>query len=334
MNVEEKEKWYYFYEDIPYGPVSIEEIKKLIKDGTITETVIVHKGIPQWKTAKEMGLVKINLALQDLSGSVYPLLDNVIKIGRAPDNNIVISIPSVSRYHAEIKIDELNNYWIENLKSKSGVVVNGNIMERAKLDEGIELQLGKWIAHVIRWDKDNIPDEHTILDNSGIENIPNKISKIHIAETSEQEALPTVLHQKTDNKDIKVVEKTPLISEADFTQICPSCNNKLPLNALFCGFCGTKIKKVPLSPEISNKTTTEVLCFKCNKKIDKTAKFCPYCGAIQSNIPKIPVKPNQSKIDSHPKKAENTIPINKCPNCNKELLDNSKFCGFCGTKIS
>ena len=318
----ESEKWYYFYEDIPYGPLSAEEISNFIKAGTIPETILVHKGIPSWKTAKESGLVKLDLAIEDLSGCVYPLSNKMMKIGRAPDNDIVISIPSVSRYHAQITRDETGVYWIENLKSKAGIIINGNKIDKAKLDEGTELQLGKWVANIIRWDKNKIQSQYTIFEApSQAKVLPQK--QMQESPIPLQQSQPSVtIMEKTGGEKSEIAHnmKGKQTNGSNFIQICPACNNKLPATAIFCGFCGTNLKKSDKAV-VKESSSLETTCIKCNKKINKNATFCPYCGE-----PKIQSDKKESKSDE-------TIPIKKCPNCNKEILETSKFCGFCGTKL-
>lgn len=322
----ESEKWYYYYEDTPYGPLSAEEISNLIRAGTIPETVLVHKGIPQWKTAKESGLIKLDLAIEDLSGSVYPLSNKMIMIGRASDNDIVVSIPSVSRYHAQITQDEAGAYWIEDLESKAGIIVNGNKTDRAKLNEGTEFQLGKWVAHIIRWDKDKIQSQYTVFEIPPQTKIPQEQMQELPTASQQLQSSPTVMQTMTEDKrkiDLDIGEK--LISESDLTQICPACNNKLPATAIFCGFCGKDLKKNN-KPIVKESSSLEIACIKCNRRISKDAKFCPYCGERQ-------IRSNIKEAKSIAKKHDETIPIKICPNCNKEILETSIFCGFCGIKI-
>jgi len=323
MRNDDSEKWYYFYEDIPYGPLSADEIKNLIKEGRLPEDVKVHKGVPEWKTAIEMGLISFSLAIQELSGTVYPLEKKIIKIGRAPDNDIVISIPSVSRYHAQIFSDDEGNYWIENLEGKAGITISGNKVDKAKLMNGLEIQLGKWVAKVIRLDKERASSELTIFDNAGsAAAIKNDIKKEEeLQKSAEPEPLPTVIHVEPEQKkSAELPDKSAL--ESSMTQICPLCNNQLPSNAIFCGFCGANLKKASSVKEKSTKNVSpNVFCINCNKEIEQNAKFCPYCGQAQQIA--------QQNVN----KQNNTIPITKCTNCGKEILKNSSFCGFCGAKV-
>src|SRR5437773_10869604 len=59
-----------------------------------------------------------------ISGTVYELADELITIGRAPDNLIVIEDPSVSGRHAEIRLVG-EAYHLKDRGSTNGTRVNG-----------------------------------------------------------------------------------------------------------------------------------------------------------------------------------------------------------------
>jgi len=72
----------------------------------------------------------------------FPINKDVVTIGRAPDNDIVINDAGVSRYHANLI--RSGEYWvIEDLKTPNGVMVNGmRIMEPVILTPGCQVSLG------------------------------------------------------------------------------------------------------------------------------------------------------------------------------------------------
>src|SRR5215467_12154631 len=65
----------------------------------------------------------------------------VLRIGRAPDNDVVISDLSVSRYHAELRRVG-DSYQIADLDSHNGTFVNGQRVMTAPLTEGDILGIG------------------------------------------------------------------------------------------------------------------------------------------------------------------------------------------------
>jgi ABC transport system ATP-binding/permease protein len=64
-----------------------------------------------------------------------PLPSNALRIGRAPDNDIVVSDPAVSSHHAELR-NVAGAYWIVDLDSTNGTFVNGQRVADASLTEG------------------------------------------------------------------------------------------------------------------------------------------------------------------------------------------------------
>jgi len=64
-------------------------------------------------------------------------------IGRASDNDIQIDDQNVSRYHIKIQ-SKFGNYYITDLKSKSGTLLNGKL-----IDPGIEIELEEGMTVVI-----------------------------------------------------------------------------------------------------------------------------------------------------------------------------------------
>ena len=59
-----------------------------------------------------------------ISGTTYELVDNLVTIGRGPDNAIVINNPSVSARHAQLQLTG-ETYRLKDLGSTNGTQVNG-----------------------------------------------------------------------------------------------------------------------------------------------------------------------------------------------------------------
>lgn len=74
-------------------------------------------------------------------GITYPLECDEILIGRHAAADIRLPDMSVSRYHAVLTVS--NGTWtIKDLHSKSGVIVNGNVVRKARLKENDVIKLG------------------------------------------------------------------------------------------------------------------------------------------------------------------------------------------------
>jgi hypothetical protein len=65
------------------------------------------------------------------------------RIGRSPDCDIFLDDVTVSRNHA-VLIEENGTYVVEDQGSLNGTFVNRKRIERAPLEEGDELQVGKY----------------------------------------------------------------------------------------------------------------------------------------------------------------------------------------------
>ena len=66
----------------------------------------------------------------------------LIKIGKAPDNDVVINDPHVSRYHAQMIRTENDTWIIEDLNSTNGTFVNGDQVMKKRIVATDEIRLG------------------------------------------------------------------------------------------------------------------------------------------------------------------------------------------------
>jgi pSer/pThr/pTyr-binding forkhead associated (FHA) protein/tetratricopeptide (TPR) repeat protein len=74
-------------------------------------------------------------------GGEFKVLGNEVIIGRAPDSDVVIEHPSVSKQHARI-LREVEDVFIEDLGSSNGITVNGQLRKRAALRSGDQIEIG------------------------------------------------------------------------------------------------------------------------------------------------------------------------------------------------
>jgi pSer/pThr/pTyr-binding forkhead associated (FHA) protein len=79
-----------------------------------------------------------------------------LRIGRTPDNDIVIDNLAVSRLHAMIEEDK-GSVFVRDCDSLNGTEVNGERITRAKLQDGDEIKIGK---HTILF---RVPFGHAIV---------------------------------------------------------------------------------------------------------------------------------------------------------------------------
>ncbi|AMW30344.1 MULTISPECIES: protein kinase domain-containing protein [Arthrospira] len=71
--------------------------------------------------------------------------ESLVKIGRAPDNHVVVIDPLVSRYHLDLQRSATthNSRWIFNSRGTNGTFVNGVLASQGPLADGALLELAK-----------------------------------------------------------------------------------------------------------------------------------------------------------------------------------------------
>jgi pSer/pThr/pTyr-binding forkhead associated (FHA) protein len=77
------------------------------------------------------------------SGSRFLLENDVVTAGRHPDSHIFLDDITVSRRHAEIRRSEAG-YRVHDVGSLNGTYLNRERIEDAGLDDGDELQIGRF----------------------------------------------------------------------------------------------------------------------------------------------------------------------------------------------
>jgi S1-C subfamily serine protease len=83
----------------------------------------------------------LRVTLPDGSTRTMPILEGVIRIGRDPDNDIVLELPGVSRRHAELWRTG-NSFLICDLRSSNGTFVDGVAVQTAALTPGSRVMIG------------------------------------------------------------------------------------------------------------------------------------------------------------------------------------------------
>jgi pSer/pThr/pTyr-binding forkhead associated (FHA) protein len=71
----------------------------------------------------------------------YDFTEDLITIGRAPDNMIIVEDPSVSGHHAELRIVN-GKHQLKDIGSTNGTIVNGNTITETQLGHGDRIRFG------------------------------------------------------------------------------------------------------------------------------------------------------------------------------------------------
>jgi len=77
------------------------------------------------------------------AGATFALREEVTRLGRHPDSEIILDDITVSRRHAEVQRSGVE-YVVTDVGSLNGTYVNQERMDRAVLRNGDELQVGKF----------------------------------------------------------------------------------------------------------------------------------------------------------------------------------------------
>ena len=76
-------------------------------------------------------------------GESFPLEGERVSVGRRPDSDVFLDDVTVSRDHALI-VKRNGGYWLDDLGSLNGTYVNRRRIESHRLEDGDELQVGKY----------------------------------------------------------------------------------------------------------------------------------------------------------------------------------------------
>jgi len=71
---------------------------------------------------------------------IFPLEKEHVRIGRMDDNDLILSNPHISRYHAELRAFR-GRFYLLDLGSTSGTAVNGERVNKAALNPGDVLSI-------------------------------------------------------------------------------------------------------------------------------------------------------------------------------------------------
>jgi pSer/pThr/pTyr-binding forkhead associated (FHA) protein len=77
------------------------------------------------------------------AGESFTIEDERVSIGRTPDAGVFLDDVTVSRNHA-LLVHRQDGYYIDDLGSLNGTYVNRRRIESHKLEDGDEIQIGKY----------------------------------------------------------------------------------------------------------------------------------------------------------------------------------------------
>jgi hypothetical protein len=132
------------HEDVLQGYGAQHNLRVDKGDDLIVSLPIHATGVGQIASAVVTGPQPV---LVDADGLVVPLLD-LVRIGRAPDCDLILDRSEVSRHHAELLKIDAAGYEIRDLGSTNGTRVNGVPVRTAMVADGDEIRLGSFPLNV------------------------------------------------------------------------------------------------------------------------------------------------------------------------------------------
>ena len=127
---------------VPRGAVQVDfspgPLSRRLDDDT---REIVNPQAVQYLHASKKITVSRLVLLKDGADTSFPLIRDTYALGRHRNNDIVISDPKVSSFHARIDRSE-DGFSLVDLKSRNGTYVNGRRVETTRLKTGDEVRLG------------------------------------------------------------------------------------------------------------------------------------------------------------------------------------------------
>src|SRR5216683_7637500 len=103
-----------------------------------SHTIIGNRSKPDRLAVQEFHLVLVNT--KD-AGSSFPLDQPGVKVGKAPDNDLVIDHPTVSRNHLIVH-RQGDRFLVQDLGSTNGTFIDGAQVREAYLRAGAVLEVG------------------------------------------------------------------------------------------------------------------------------------------------------------------------------------------------
>jgi len=109
-------------------------------DGQTFREIVVEGAVPdvEWTTP-----AMLVVSRGPDAGSRFPLHQAVMTAGRDPRSNIFLDEVTVSRYHAEFRLEQ-GKLRVVDMGSLNGTYVNGQLIDAAVLTNGDEIQMGKF----------------------------------------------------------------------------------------------------------------------------------------------------------------------------------------------
>jgi dipeptidyl aminopeptidase/acylaminoacyl peptidase len=106
------------------------------------ETVSLQAMPPEEVAAGSAYAALLTFEAGPFAGRIVALPDQMVSIGRAPDNDVVVGDPATSGHHGRIEVRN-GSFWISDLGSTNGTQVNGEPVIERQLSDGDTIAIGQ-----------------------------------------------------------------------------------------------------------------------------------------------------------------------------------------------
>jgi pSer/pThr/pTyr-binding forkhead associated (FHA) protein len=80
------------------------------------------------------------------AGHTYRATENALRMGRSPDNDLILRDPATSGHHARVE-RRGEQFWIVDLGSTNGTLVNGDPIQEKELKHDDRITIGQNAVH-------------------------------------------------------------------------------------------------------------------------------------------------------------------------------------------
>jgi pSer/pThr/pTyr-binding forkhead associated (FHA) protein len=80
------------------------------------------------------------------AGHTHRAGDSALRLGRSPDNDLILRDPATSGHHARVE-RRGEQFWIVDLGSTNGTLVNGEPVQEKELNHGDRITIGQNAVH-------------------------------------------------------------------------------------------------------------------------------------------------------------------------------------------
>ncbi len=106
------------------------------------ETVSMQAMPPEEVAAGSAYAALLTFETGPFAGRIVALPSQMVTIGRAPDNDVVVGDPATSGHHGRIEV-RADSFWISDLGSTNGTLVNGEPVIEKQLSDGDMIAIGQ-----------------------------------------------------------------------------------------------------------------------------------------------------------------------------------------------